>query len=85
MLLGPAFRLLSNFEGKRGKQYLPQECCGEDVELAANRMPAYWERMCATANEDDAQCAEELHSLAVASPPVMCWICGEGFQDIPYL
>ena len=38
--LGPVFRFLSNFEGQRGKQYLPQERCGEDVELAANRMPA---------------------------------------------
>ena len=45
MLLGPAFRLLLNFEGKRAKQYLPQDCCGEDVELATNRMLAYWERM----------------------------------------
>ena len=69
--LGPVFRLLSNFEGQRGKQYLPQERCGEDVELAANRMPAYWERMR----------ADESNSLAVAvaSPPVMCWICGGRF------
>ena len=85
MFLEPAFRLLLNFEGKGGKQYLPQECCGEDVELAANRMPAYWERMRATADEDDAQRAEELYSLAIASPPVMCWICGEGFLDNPSL
>ena len=54
--LGPVFRLLSNFEGQRGKQYLPQERCGEDVELAANRMPAYWERMR----------ADESNSLTVA-------------------
>ena len=69
MLLGPAFRLLANFEGNRGKQYLPQERCGEDIELAANRMPAYWTRLQASADL----------SLPVASPPVMCWICGEGF------
>jgi hypothetical protein len=80
-LLGPAFRLFSNFEGARGKQYLPHECCGEDVELAANRMPAYWERMRANANNNDAQRSAELNSLAMPSPPVMCWICGEGFLD----
>ena len=85
MLLGPAFRLLANFEGNRGKQFLPQERCGDDVELAANRMPAYWERMRASANGDDAQQGEKQYSLAVASPPVMCWICGEGFLDNPSL
>jgi hypothetical protein len=44
-------------------------------------MPAYWERMRANANDDDAQHPAELNSLAVPSPPVMCWICGEGFLD----
>ena len=81
MLLTPAFRLWLNFEGERGKQYLPQERCGEDVELAANRMPAYWERMLANADNDRSHSAEVQNSLAVASPPVMCWICGEGFVD----
>ena len=48
--------------------------CGKDVELAANRMPAYWTRL-----QDSAE--QPVHDLAlpVASPPVMCWICGEGF------
>ena len=45
MRLGPVFRMLANAEGTTRKQYLPQEQCGEDVELAANRMPAYWKRM----------------------------------------
>ena len=48
--------------------------CGEDVELAANRMPAYWTRL-----QDSAEQPVDDLSLPVASPPVMCWICGEGF------
>ena len=43
-------------------------------------MPAYWRRLQRLseqpASEDD---AAVLNRLAVASPPVMCWICGEGF------
>ena len=27
------------------KQYLPADLCSEDVDLAANRMPAYWRRL----------------------------------------
>ena len=45
MYLGPIFRMLANAEDTSRKQYLPQEQCGEDVELAANRMPAYWTRI----------------------------------------
>ena len=45
MVMGPMFRMLANAEGTSRKQYLPQDQCGEDVELAANRMPAYWRRM----------------------------------------
>ena len=45
MLLGPMIRLHSNAHDHRGKTYLPQEMCGEDVELAANRIPAYWTRL----------------------------------------
>ena len=74
MFLGPIFRMLANAEGTNRKQYLPQEQCGEDVELAANRMPAYWTRL-----QDSAERPVDDLSLPVASPPVMCWICGEGF------
>ena len=74
MLLGPIFRMLSNSEGTSRKQYLPEDMCGEDVELAANRMPAYWMRL-----QDSAEQPVDDLSLPVASPPVMCWICGEGF------
>ena len=74
MLLGPIFRLMSNSLGHRGKQYLPEDQCGEDVELTANRMPAYWREM-----QDSVEQPDENLQLAVASPPVMCWICGEGF------
>ena len=45
LLLGPMFRLLANASGRARKQYLPADVCGRDVELAANRMPAYWRRM----------------------------------------
>ena len=40
LLLGPVFRLLANASGTVRKQYLPEDACGEDVELDANRMPA---------------------------------------------
>ena len=75
MPMGPVFRMLANAEGNCRKQYLPQELCGEDVELAANRLPAYWMRM----QKSSEQPVHDL-SLPVASPPVMCWICGEGFM-----
>ena len=72
---GPVLRMLGNTSGRMRKQYLSQEQCGEDVELAANRMPAYWRRM----QDSAGQRADDL-SLGVASPPVMCWICGEGLR-----
>ena len=80
MVMGPAVRLLANSRGKCGKRYCDAEACGPDVALATNRMPAYWRRLKGLseqpASEDD---AAVLNRLAVASPPVMCWICGEGF------
>ena len=74
MFLGPIFRMQANSEGTSRKQYLPEDQCGEDVELAENRMPAYWTRL-----QDSAERPVDDLSLPVASPPVMCWICGEGF------
>ena len=74
LLLGPMFRLLANAAGTARKQYLPVDACGEDVELTANCMPTYWRRMQISAGQP----VEDL-SLPVACPPVMCWICGEGF------
>ena len=79
MTLGPLVRLLENFAGTKGKRYVPQELCGEDVQLAANRMPAYYVRLRASAAQPAE--ADEL-TVAVASPPVMCWICGEGFTHV---
>ena len=68
MRLGPVFRMLANAEGSSRKQYLPQEQCGEDVVLAANRMPAYWTRMKNSAEQPvDAQPVDEL------SLPVLQW------------
>ena len=57
---------------------MPPEECGEDVVLAANRMPLYWTRQRAEDGHVDDD-PLELKSLPVPSPPVMCWICGEGF------
>ena len=74
MMLAPVFRLLANAEGTSRKQYLSHEQCGEDVELTANRMPAYWTRL----HNGAAASADDLCS-PIASPPVMCWLCGEGF------
>ena len=42
---GPTLRLLANFKGECVKQYKPQDKCGADVELAANRLPAYFTRL----------------------------------------
>ena len=82
MLLSPAVRLFANHRRESGKTYLDAEACGPDMVLAANRMPAYWRRLEGNlekpACEDD---ASVLNSLAVASPPVICWICGEGFRN----
>ena len=77
--LGPMIRLLANFSKAIGKQYLPQECCGNYVEhLAETRMPAYWQRL----RKSDATPVDDASDLmlAVSSPPVMCWLCGEGFM-----
>ena len=73
--LGPTRRLLANFKGECGKKYIPQDKCGADVELAANRLPAYFTRLADNVAPHPA--ASDL-MLPVASPPVMCWICGEG-------
>ena len=51
MSLSPVFRMLANAEGSSRKQYLPQELCGADVELAANQMPAYWTRLQSSAGQ----------------------------------
>ena len=84
----PTLRLLANFKRECGKQYTPQDACGEDVELAASRLPAYFSRLADSAEQpvpssssaayQPAAAASDL-MLPVASPPVMCWICGEGF------
>ena len=84
---GPTLRLLANFKGESRKQYTPQDACGEDVELAANGLPAYFSRLAGSAEQpvpssssaaQPAAAASDL-MLPVASPPVMCWICGGGF------
>ena len=41
----PTLRLLANFKGEPCKRYTPEDLCGEDVELAANRLPAYFSRL----------------------------------------
>ena len=83
----PTLRLLANYKGEYGKKYTPQDKCGADVELAANRLPAYFTRLADSAAPpvpspgsaaQPAAGASDL-MLPVASPPVMCWICGEGF------
>ena len=48
---GPTLRLLANFKGECRKQYTPQDACGEDVELAANRLPAYFSRLAGSAEQ----------------------------------
>ena len=84
---GPVLRLLANFKGECGQKYIPQDKCGADVELAANRLPAYFTRLADSAAQpvlspssaaQPAAVASDL-MMPVASPPVMCWICGEGF------
>ena len=85
---GATLRLLANFKGDCGKRYTPQDECGADVELAANRLPAYFTRLADSAAQPVSSSASSSAAqpakapdlmLPVASPPVMCWICGEGF------
>ncbi|CAK0903594.1 unnamed protein product, partial [Prorocentrum cordatum] len=73
---GPILRLVANFKGDCGKRYTPHDACGENVELAANRLPAYFTRLADSAALPVG--APDL-MLPVASPPVARWICGEGF------
>ena len=77
MVLGPMFRMLANAEGTSRKQYLPQDQCGEDVELAANRMPAYWTRMQKSAGQP----VDDL-SLPVARWCFLGFVCA-GFISPP--
>ena len=84
---GPTLRLLANLRGQCGKQYTPQEKCGADVELAANTLPAYFARLADSGAQFVLSSSSAGHAAAVtpdlmlpvATPPVMCWICGEGF------
>ena len=78
MMLSPAVRLCANSRGEAKKTYCPAEACGNEVVLAANRFPAYWRCLEGKRPECEDDLAV-LNSLPVASPPVMCWICGEGF------
>ena len=86
--IGPMLRLLANSRDMCGKSYMPQDLCGEDVELATNRLPAYWARMrdeAAAPNDADqpASAARPDDSMiAIATPPVMCGTCGEGFTHL---
>ena len=73
-MLGPIFRLLATASGTARKQYLPADACGEDVELTANCMPASWRR-----KQNGVEPRVDDLRLPVASDPVMCRICGEGF------
>ena len=67
LLLGPMFRLLANASGTARKQYLPVDACGEDVELTAKRMPAYWRSM-----QNSAEQPVEDLSLPVDPPRQSC-------------
>ncbi len=64
--LGPTLRLLSNCKGDCGKRYTPQDACGADVELAANRLPAYFTRLADSA----AQPVSSSASISAAQPAV---------------
>ena len=78
---GPTLRLLANLKGECGKQYTPPEQCGADVELAANRLPAYLTRLADSAAQPVSSASSSSAAqpaatsdlmLPVASPPVMC-------------
>ena len=83
--VAPMLRKHLNSMGELGKSYLPVDRCGELSELAADKLPAFYNRLlaeCRTANSDGAE-QPVVHSsdlmVPVASPPVMCWLCGDGF------
>jgi hypothetical protein len=65
--------------GRCGKQYTPQDTCGDDEELAANRLPTYFARLADSAAEPVSLSSSAAQPavasdpmLPVASPPVMC-------------
>ncbi|CAK0869013.1 unnamed protein product, partial [Prorocentrum cordatum] len=85
---GPALRLLANYKGDCGMRYAPRDARGADVELAANGLLAYFTRLADSVAQLVSSSASNSGArpvgapdlvLPVASPPVMCWICGEGF------
>ena len=73
----PILRKHCNAMGKLGKSYLPAEQVGESSELATNKFPAFSTRQIDGAEQPALE--STVAKLPVASPPVMCWLCGEGF------
>ena len=73
----PILRKHCNAMGKLGKSYLPAEQVGESSELATNKFPAFFTRQIDGAEQPALEAT--VAKLPVASPPVMCWLCREGF------
>ena len=84
--LAPTLRLLANVKGESRKRYTPEDVCGEDVEVAASRLPAHFSRLAGSVEQPDSSSGivaqhappDSYLMLPVPSPPVMCWICGAG-------
>ena len=62
---GPTLRLLANFKRECCKQYTPHNACGGDVELAANRLPAYFSRLADSSEQP----------VPSSSSALRCWLC----------
>ena len=78
--IGPLLRLLTNGKGIRGHRHVPQDRCGQVADtLAANRLPACRLRLQAGGSKQVTTSAASNLQLAVATSPVMCCICCEGF------
>ncbi|CAK0860808.1 unnamed protein product [Prorocentrum cordatum] len=80
--------VLHQFYNDPCAQHLKQDARGADVELAANRPPAYFTRLADSAAQPVSPSASSSGArpvgasgpmLPAASPPVMRWICGKGF------
>ena len=73
-LLTPCFRLLANAAAKLGKSYFPGHACTDDVELAMNRLPKFWQDAVSAEQPSDQAGLHphpnlmDVSKLAVASP-----------------
>ncbi len=58
--------------------YVPEDAVASDQVLALQKMPTHYELL--NAARDNTTAASD-DQKAVASYPVICWLCGDGFSS----